>query len=120
MIKIKEKRQDLVYNELVEIKIEANKIEISKRIAKKIRKMTKGWDRQLKGFDEAIKRGTLKIEQGSKSEGWIVSFNMWLPEKHQVFSKAKNEDLMVVLGELEDQVSRQIKKYKSEIYGEKN
>jgi ribosome-associated translation inhibitor RaiA len=68
----------------------------------------------LPKLNQEIKTATIKIEKHTRW-GYKVNFDMWLPEKYQIFAESRKENLRSALVDLKRQLERQIKKYKASL-----
>ncbi len=79
---------------------------IDSKIREKIQKL-------MKAFAHDMKKPTVKVRKINKKDKFKVNFNMWLPGKVQIFAEETDEVLLTALTNLSNQISRQIKEYKS-------
>jgi ribosomal subunit interface protein len=97
------------------IKIIGNNIEITPRIKKLVKnKIAHSLEKYLPKLNQEIKTATIRISQHTRW-GYKVNFDMWLPEKYQIFAETKKENLHSALADLKRQTERQVKKYKAKI-----
>lgn len=68
-------------------------------------------DKYLAKLDQEVKVARLTIKKNSRW-GFESSFNLSLPQKKEVFAKARGEKLLSVLVEIREQAEKQIKEYK--------
>lgn len=97
------------------IKIIGDNLEITSRIRRLVRnKIARSLEKYLPKLNQEIKTATMKISQ-HRRWGFKVNFDMWLPEKYQIFAKSRKENLPSALVDLREQLKRQAKKYKARL-----
>lgn len=99
----------------MQVKIIGENIEINKYIQNLISdKIATDLNKYLKNFSKDVKTATVKIVK-RKDWGYKVDFEMWLPEKKQIFANAIHKDLSSAVVQLREKLERQIKKYKEKL-----
>lgn len=95
------------------IKIIGDNIKITPKIRSLVNnKIILGLEKYLPELNQEIKTATMKIEKHTRW-GYKVNFDMWLPEKYQIFAESRKESLSSALVDSREQLERQIKKYKT-------
>jgi ribosomal subunit interface protein len=97
------------------IKIIGGNIDVTPRIKRLVQnKIARNLEKYLPKLNQEIKTATIKIEKHTRW-GYKVNFDMWLPEKYQIFAESRKENLRSALVDLKRQLERQIKKYKASL-----
>lgn len=68
-------------------------------------------DKYLAKLDQEVKVARLTIKKNSRSQ-FDASFYLSLPQKKEIFARARGEKLLSILVEIREQAEKQIKKYK--------
>jgi ribosome-associated translation inhibitor RaiA len=97
------------------IKIIQDNLKISNRDQKLIQeKLNSDIDKHIGWFNPEIKTATVRVTKQARW-GYVVNFNMWLPEKFQLFIEERGKNLSLAVNAVKDKLSRRIKKYKERI-----
>lgn len=99
----------------MQIKIIGDNLEITSRIRKLIdSKINQGLEKYLAGLSQEIKIANMNLKRHSRW-GYKINFNLWLPEKYQIYAESRGERLLSTLVDLREQLKRQIKRYKAKV-----
>jgi ribosomal subunit interface protein len=97
------------------VKIIGDNLEITPRIRKLVKdKIILGLEKYLPELNQEIKTATMRIGRHSRW-GYKINFDMWLPEKYQLFAETRKENLRSAFIELREQLERQAKKYRANL-----
>jgi len=66
-------------------------------------------DKYLSHISEDDKQAVITISR--EEYYFIVKFDLWLPEKRQIFAKEENKDLLTAIYSLRDDVEAQLDRY---------
>jgi ribosomal subunit interface protein len=95
------------------IKITGDNFELTNYVKKLVdQKLNQKLEKFLTNFAPEMKTATLRIEY-DKLKNIHLRFDMYLPGKEKIFSETTHRFLKSALVDLEDQVEKQIKKYRS-------
>ncbi len=95
------------------IKITGDNFELTNYVKKLVdQKLNQKLEKFLTSFAPEMKTATLRIEY-DKLKNIHLRFDMYLPGKEKIFSETTHRFLKSALVDLEDQVEKQIKKYRS-------
>jgi ribosome-associated translation inhibitor RaiA len=98
--------------------ITGDNLKITEEIKELINKhLIEPLDKLLQDFQEDVKFPTIKVSKKVPPgpPGYIINFDMWLPEKNHIYAEETDKLLIKCITKLREDVEIQIKKYRGEI-----